>query len=237
MKPVPRAASIDLRRTKNMGEIHELKSRGENSSTIKTYMINEWFFSLQGEGVRAGTPNIFLRFTGCNLSCVKKAEGFDCDTEFTSGQKWSADQIVENLKRFNRSSFSASHNPWIVLTGGEPSLQLDDALVDRLHNEGFKLAIETNGTRAVSSKIDWITVSPKTAEHTIKQLTADEVKYVRAYGQGIPKTQIKAEHYLISPAFEGDYLPKENLDWCIRLVKENPQWRLSVQQHKIWKVR
>src|SRR5690606_8300820 len=115
---------------------------------------------------------------------------------------------------------------WMILTGGEPTLQLDDALIDRLHEEGFRLAIETNGLKPVSPKIDWICVSPKTAEHTIKQRTAHEVKYVRSYGMGLPETVVEAEHYLISPAFEGGHLPPKNLDWCIRLVKENPKWRL-----------
>jgi 7-carboxy-7-deazaguanine synthase len=197
----------------------------------KTYQINEWFFSLQGEGMRAGTANLFLRFTGCNLKCNQEEQGFDCDTEFTSGRKYSLDEISSHLKE------CAPNAKWIILTGGEPTLQIDDALLDRLHQDGYKIAIETNGTRAVSSKIDWITVSPKTAEHAIKQLTANEVKYVRSFGMGIPKTVVKADHYLISPAFEGDQVSAKNLEWCTKLVKENPEWRLSIQMHKFWKVR
>jgi 7-carboxy-7-deazaguanine synthase len=197
----------------------------------KAYRINEWFLSLQGEGLRAGTPNIFLRFSGCNLKCNEKEDGFNCDTEFTSGENWSLDQIIQNLKELSLDC------KWVVLTGGEPSLQIDDALLDRLHLEGYQIAIETNGTRKISSKIDWITVSPKGAEHCIEQKKAHEVKYVRAHGMGIPKTSVEAEYYLISPAFEGDILPKKNLEWCIDLVKKNPPWRLSLQQHKFMQIR
>lgn len=198
---------------------------------MKTYRINEWFYSLQGEGVRAGTPNIFLRFSGCNLTCSKEVEGFDCDTEFVSGHSWTLEEMILNLKE------SSPQADWIILTGGEPSLQIDDELIDRLHSSGYKIAIETNGTREISSKIDWITVSPKTAEHTIKQRTAHEVKYVRSYGMGIPKTVVEAEHYLISPAAEGNQIPLKNIEWCIKLVKENPLWRLSLQQHKLLGIR
>jgi len=197
----------------------------------KTYKINEWFYSLQGEGVRAGTANIFLRFSGCNLQCSKEIEGFDCDTEFTSGERWTSKQIIENLRKLS------SDCGWVILTGGEPTLQVDDALIDDLKAAGFKLAIETNGLRPVSPKIDWICVSPKTAEHTLKQPTAHEVKYVRSHGMGIPQPQIVAEHYLLSPAFEGSSLPPENLEWCLGLVKAHPQWRLSLQSHKFLGIR
>lgn len=197
----------------------------------KTYKINEWFFSLQGEGVRSGTANHFLRFSGCNLQCSKETEGFDCDTEFVSGERWTADQIITHLKSQSPSC------DWIILTGGEPTLQIDNELLDALKVAGFKLAIETNGLREVPSTIDWITVSPKTAEHTLKQRHANEVKYVRSYGMGIPQTSVTADHYLISPAFEGSYLPPQNLEWCLKLVKENPRWRLSLQTHKFMKIR
>jgi len=197
----------------------------------KKYFINEWFYSLQGEGLRAGCPSIFLRFGKCNLQCHQKEQGFDCDTEFESGNLWSLDEIVSEIKKI------AEDCRWIVFTGGEPSLQLDDTFIDRFHAEGFKLAIETNGTLAISSKIDWICVSPKTSEHSIKQKKAHEVKYVRSYGMGIPKTSVSADHYLISPAFEADHLPQKNLDWCIQLVKQHPEWRLSLQTHKWLKMR
>lgn len=194
------------------------------------YAVNEIFYSIQGEGVRAGTANLFLRFAGCNLQCRAETEGFDCDTEFASSCKMTSEQILAALK-------AASPNcRWIILTGGEPSLQLDAALVRELKAVGYLLAIETNGTRDVSAlNLDWVTVSPKTAEHTIRQTWAHEVKYVRAKGQGIPKPSCLAEWKVLSPAF-GDNT-RENLTWCIELVRQNPEWRLSVQQHKLWSVR
>jgi 7-carboxy-7-deazaguanine synthase len=198
---------------------------------MKQYAVNEMFYSLQGEGVRAGTPNLFLRFAGCNLTCRQETHGFDCDTEFVSSRKMTIDEIRAELQDLS------SNCKWIILTGGEPALQSDPDLLYNLHALGYKLAIETNGSVALPDGLDWITVSPKVAEHVIRQRTAHEVKYVRGYGQGIPKTVVEAEHYLISPAFNGADLDRKTLDWCIRLVKENPPWRLSVQQHKCWSIR
>jgi 7-carboxy-7-deazaguanine synthase len=233
------------------------------------YVVNEVFYALQGEGVRAGVPHVFVRFTACNLRCAKLAGekspgGFDCDTEFESGRGISVDELLGWIKRCHaRGSGSQDvRGAWIVLTGGEPALQLDADLCQRLHDAGFMLAIETNGSielprrrvdtamdgtttederpladRLASFHIDWITVSPKVAEHAIRQRVAHEVKYVRAYGQAIPKTVVEAMHHVISPAFDGDFLDPETLDWCKDLVKQNPRWRLSVQQHKGWRER
>ncbi|MCB9851787.1 MAG: 4Fe-4S cluster-binding domain-containing protein [Phycisphaerales bacterium] len=197
----------------------------------KTYRVNEIFFSVQGEGMRVGTANLFLRFTGCNETCRIETHGFDCDTEFASGRDMTIDDIIAQLRETGPTC------DWIVLTGGEPGLQVDRELIDALHAADFKLAIETNGSIELPAGIDWVTVSPKVAEHAIRQRTADEVKYVRGYGQGIPKTVVQAEYKLISPAFSGDQLDARTLDWCVMLVKENPDWRLSVQMHKAWRVR
>lgn len=199
----------------------------------REYRINEIFYSLQGEGIRAGTPNIFVRFSGCNLTCSEDDElsGFDCDTEFVSGRSLTAEQLLVEMR-----ALTACKN--IILTGGEPSLQLDDALVAVLRDAGYYMAIETNGTKELPDGLNWITVSPKSAEHTIRQKAASELKYVRHYGQGIPKPSAKADFYLLSPAFQaGNVIAKEDLEWCIRLIKENPSWRLSLQMHKFWRVR
>lgn len=198
--------------------------------------VNEIFYSLQGEGVRTGTPNVFVRFSGCNLECTLEAGprspgGFDCDTEFVSGRNLTLKQLLEEM------ADAAPPPGWCVLTGGEPGLQIDDALVGALHAHGWKVAVETNGTIVLPDAIDWITVSPKVAEHKVQQLQAHEVKYVRGYGQKIPKPRCRAEHKLISPAFIGNEIDQHALAWCIQLVKENPTWRLSTQQHKAWKVR
>jgi len=198
---------------------------------VDHYLVNEIFYSLQGEGVRAGTPNLFLRLSRCNLTCKVETHGFDCDTEFESGRRLSIPEILAEFRLLSESC------DWVILTGGEPALQTDAELIDALHAAGYKLAIETNGSIGLPPGLDWITVSPKVAEHAIRQRTAHEVKYVRGHGQAIPKTVVQAEHSLISPAFDGADVDPRTLDWCIRLCKENPPWRLSVQQHKLWKVR
>ena len=198
---------------------------------MERYFVNEIFYSLQGEGVRAGTPNLFLRLSRCNLACRVETHGFDCDTEFESGRWLTPGEIVDELRQLSASC------GWVILTGGEPALQVDAELIAALHEAGYMLAVETNGSIALPSGIDWITVSPKVAEHAVRQRTAHEVKYVRGHGQGIPRTAVEAEHYLISPAFDGAEVDPRTLDWCIRLCKDNPPWRLSVQQHKTWRVR
>ena len=201
------------------------------------YAVNECFASPQGEGVRAGTANVFLRLSGCNLRCNGAVEGEAlqpiCDTEFESGRTLDLAGVLAYVAEV------AGPCRWVILTGGEPGLQADRELVDALRGAGYQVAIETNGTVDVSGLgLDWITVSPKVAEHALKQLTAHEVKYVRGYGQGIPRTRVKAAHQIVSPAFEPDpAATRRNVAWCVRLVMENPEWRLSVQQHKAWAVR
>jgi len=201
-----------------------------------TVVVNDVFYSIQGEGVRAGTSNLFVRLSGCNLACNGTLDDQAylpvCDTEFVSGRKMTYAAVVARLRELSPTC------PWIILTGGEPALQLTPALTRYLHEAGYQLAIETNGTRPVDHvDLDWICVSPKVAEHALKQRTAHEVKYVRNYGQGIPKTVVTADHYLISPAFEGDLLDPKTLAWCIQLCKDHPPWRLSLQLHKVMQVR
>lgn len=204
--------------------------------TPKHYNINEIFYSIQGEGIRAGSMNFFVRFQYCNMRCDYEAGllspgGFSCETEFVSGRKLNLEDIYHQIKDLNSDCY------WLILTGGEPGLQVDDEFVDYFHSRGYKMAIETNGSIKLVDNIDWITVSPKVAEHAIKQLKADEVKYVRGYGQAIPKTVVEADYKLISPAFDGLHLDPKNLQWCIDLVKSNPEWRLSLQTHKFLNVR
>jgi len=206
---------------------------------MKQYTINEVFYSLQGEGVRAGTPNIFVRFSGCNLACngdEVEPGVFQpvCDTEFTSGRKVNPPMLLDWIEREGKDCKS------IIFTGGEPGLQLDFELVKFLKDHSYFLAIETNGTQdldVVHHLLDWITCSPKTAEHTLKLPSCHELKYVRGYGQGIPKPKIEAQHHLISPHAEAGVIRPDVLKWCIDLVKQNPQWRLSCQLHKLWSVR
>ena len=201
--------------------------------TSGTYVVNEIFYSLQGEGKNAGTPMVFVRFSDCNLRCSLSNAGFDCDTEFMSGREMSLAEILQAAETLNPKK------GWMLLTGGEPGLQLDDAFATAAQAAGWKLAVETNGTIPLPASIDWICVSPKSAEHTIRQHTADEVKYVRRHGMAIPTPTIKATHYLISPGFQSDgTVSLSDLEWCMKLIKENPdQWSLSVQYHKILNIR
>ena len=211
---------------------------------VKKYRVSEIFYSLQGEGARAGTANVFVRFSGCNMRCDREASelspgGFACDTEFESGRWMSAEEIVAEVLRLRPDpGVPGLWRASVILTGGEPLLQVDDTMVDRLKSADFYVALETNGSLPLPrSRPDWVCVSPKVAEHALKIEAADEVKYVRSSGQGIPKPRIKARHLVLSPAAETWGIPPENLAWCVRLVKDNPEWRLSVQQHKAWRLR
>lgn len=207
----------------------------------RTYRVNEIFYSMQGEGMRAGEMSVFVRLTGCNMSCAmepgeRSPGGFDCDTEFASGVPMTSSEIVARCRELIPTP--DGWTPWIVLTGGEPSLQADRALVAQLQESGFRVAMETNGSADVSGLgLDWITCSPKVAEHAVRCLRANEVKYVRGAGQGIPRPACEADHYLISPAFNGLAIDREAMATCIALVRSNPRWRLSVQMHKSWGVR
>ena len=220
------------------------------SKSDKNYTVNEVFYSMQGEGVRAGTMNVFLRFTGCNLQCSEEAGpkspgGFDCDTEFTSGRRMSAAQVIdfcdETMVAGGFKESKHGNQKSVIFTGGEPALQLDPSLVQAFKDRGYYTCIETNGSKDVSGLgLDWITVSPKVAEHAVRQMEADEVKYVRGYGQALPNPTCKADHQLISPAFDGVTLrvdgidqDQRSLEWCVGLIREDPRWRLSVQLHKV----
>lgn len=194
------------------------------------YKINEIFYSPQGEGARSGTANVFIRFAGCNLTC-----GF-CDTEFESGVDMTAGEIAQAVKVL------MPHPRAVILTGGEPLLTYDMEIFRALKSQARvkTIACETNGSVVQKAPLGWISCSPKVAEHVlVKNFPngVDELRYVRHKGQGIPECKIKATHYFLSPEFNGNEADRENLDWCIRLIKENPTWRISVQMHKLWHVR
>lgn len=197
------------------------------------YTVQEMFYSLQGEGARAGSANVFVRFAGCNLTCRKSVEGFDCDTDFSGGLKMTGPEILARARELAPKGEGA-----VIFTGGEPTLQLDAELVSLFRNADFYAAIETNGLREVPSNIDWISCSPKTAEHTLFEQGVTELRYVRSANQPLPRPRLSARHWFLSPAFSDDEREfRANLAWCIKLCKENPTWRLSVQQHKLWGVR
>ncbi len=207
---------------------------------MRQYSVNEVFYSLQGEGYRAGYPSVFLRFAGCNLQCRREVEGFDCDTDFSGGRKMTAEEVVAAVDR--AAGAAKREGMVVILTGGEPTLQLDRPLCDALHAAGYAVAVETNGTNEIESGlVDFISCSPKTAEHTLRVGaggSVDELRYVRHAGQALPKPALVADHHFISPAFEPDgTVKRETLEWCVNLCKENPTWRLSLQLHKLLGVR
>ena len=190
--------------------------------------VNEIFYSIQGEGQRVGTANIFIRLAGCDLTC-----GF-CDTEFESYNEYALPELVQKLNEFDTDC------PNIIWTGGEPALQLDMEIVKYFHDNDYYQSIETNGNNKVPAGLDYIVVSPKVAEHVVKKNFKDtivnELRYTRHSGQGIPKPSIEAEHKFISPIFNGNSLDGKNLNHCIKLVKDNPEWKLSIQIHKLLKI-
>ena len=194
--------------------------------------ISEIFYSLQGEGLRIGTPTIFIRLQGCKtkFACLKK--GIICDTEFESGNEWSLEQLLSWIENNGKSCKE------ITWTGGEPTDQLTEETINYFKDKGFYQAIETSGLNPVPTGIDFVALSPKVGEHVIKKNfnKVDELKYVRHQGQAIPKPSIKASHYWLSPHSDGFNINPDNLKHCVDLCIENPQWKLSLQSHKVWGV-
>jgi organic radical activating enzyme len=190
--------------------------------------VSEIFYSLQGEGIRAGEPSIFVRLQGCSAKNACYASGVRCDTEFESGKKFTLDELLAMLRRWPCR--------WIVWTGGEPTDQLTDEVVAFFHEAGFKQAIETSGLHPAPTGLDWVAVSPKVADHVVAKNFpdgVDELRYIRHSGQSIPQPSVQAKHYLISPHFDGFNANDANVRHCIQLCLENPTWRLSIQQHKL----
>ncbi len=194
---------------------------------MSNYKVNEVFYSLQGEGARAGSANVFVRFAGCNLQCNVTDHGFDCDTNFSGGTAYTLNELVACIR-----SADVRNCKSIIWTGGEPSLQLTIELLQALPE--FYHAVETNGTKELPTQVDWISCSPKTAEHTLRCGTVDELRYVINAGMALPKPKLKATHYFVSAAFEPDEtITKDSFEHAVKLCKENPKWKLSLQTHKL----
>lgn len=193
-----------------------------------TYLVNEIFYSLQGEGRWAGRAAIFIRFSGCNLKCPF------CDTDFKAYQKMTAKDILGELLKYSQCNF-------VVLTGGEPTLQVGKEFVEMLHSNGYYVAMETNGTREVPYNVDWVTISPKTAyvkNGEVWMTKAEEVKVVYDGEHEPSDFGIEADEYYIQPCDTGDaYKNEEIIRQCVEYVENHPKWKLSLQQQKILKVR
>lgn len=190
--------------------------------------VNEIFYSLQGEGYYSGTPAVFVRLSGCNLQCPF------CDTQHEAGIEMSEEAIVDAVRQY-----PATH---VVVTGGEPSLQLTESLVDALHAVHKIVAVETNGTHALPANVDWVTLSPKAAFVDGAEVTltrADEIKVVYD-GVHDPDMQLATLNFslptllFLQPCDSGD--ARRNADTVqatVEYVKRHPEWRLSLQIHKI----
>ncbi len=195
--------------------------------------ISEIFYSLQGEGARVGTPTVFIRLQGCKTKNACMVYGVVCDTEFESGKEMSLEAIKTWL---NDNSNDCKEITW---TGGEPLDQLTDEIVSYFKELGYYQAIETSGLKPSVKGLDFICVSPKVAEHVVKKNFPNgvsELRYVRHKGQDVPQPSIKANHYYISPHSDGYEINNKNMKHCIQLCLDNPQWKLSLQNHKIWNV-
>ena len=209
-----------------------------------SYAVKEMFLTLQGEGVQAGRRAVFLRFAGCNLWSGREQDRATavcrfCDTDFVGtdglggGKFADADRLADAALGFWGEGVEGRY---IVLTGGEPMLQVDDALVDALHDRGFTIAIESNGTLAAHPGIDWICVSPKAGSDVV-QRSGHELKLVWPQpGGGHSLADVDAmtgwafDHHLIQPL--DDVHAPDNARAAIALVMDRPQWRLTVQAHK-----
>ena len=222
---------------------------------MKTFRVNEIFYSLQGEGRNTGRAAVFVRFAGCNLRCPF------CDTEFDTFREMTAEEIVATISQYPAR--------FVVLTGGEPTLQVDEAFVDLLHQHGYEVAMESNGTRPAPNNLDWLTVSPKESPRgTRNEALGSAALLCKEGGTRLPN-ELKVvfdentdpETFLLPPSLQSKaaepsasfLLPRETppllylqpcdtgdaarnayiINRCVDYIKAHPQWRLSLQTHKL----
>jgi 7-carboxy-7-deazaguanine synthase (Cx14CxxC type) len=206
-----------------------------------TYTVKEIFYTLQGEGAHTGRPAVFLRFAGCNLWTGREADRAGavcnfCDTDFVGvgpdGGKFAQPQDLARAVASRWPAHSARAKKFVVCTGGEPLLQLDDPAIGALHAEGFEVAVETNGTQPPPHGLDWICVSPK-AQAPVVLTRGNELKLVYPQADAPPErfAALSFDHFFLQP-MDGPALvanTRAATDYCLA----HPQWRLSVQTHKI----
>ena len=208
----------------------------------KKYKIKEIFYSIQGEGFHSGTPAVFIRFSGCNLWSGREEDRSKaickfCDTDFlgtggSNGGLYTAPMLLDKIQELS----SASGCRFVVLTGGEPLLQLDEKLIYILKNAGYYLALETNGTLNAPPGLDWITVSPK-AGAALSQKSGDELKLVYPQ-QGLNPAEVENlnfKHLYLQP--KDDKNLKTNIEKTLNYCLKNPKWKLSLQIHKILNIK
>jgi 7-carboxy-7-deazaguanine synthase len=206
-----------------------------------TYSVKEMFLTLQGEGVHAGRRAVFVRFAGCNLWTGREVDRATaicrfCDTDFVGTDGVGGGKFADAALLAAAVAGHWGPEPtrrFVVLTGGEPMLQIDDALIDALHREGFEIAIESNGTIAAHPGIDWVCISPKAGSEVV-QRHGDELKLVWPQA-GIDVDAIEQwdfAHHLVQPM---DAVGQEafNRDEAVAFAMARPRWRLSLQTHKL----
>lgn len=207
-----------------------------------TYQVKEIFYTLQGEGTHAGRPAVFCRFAGCNLWSGREAHRASavcrfCDTDFVGtdglggGSFRTAQLLAAAISAEWRGQQHTRARPFVVCTGGEPLLQLDAPLIEALHDAGFEIAVETNGTLPAPAGLDWICVSPKSTS-TLVLTSGDELKLVFPQQDALPERfEGMAFDTLRLQPMDGDDLESNTklaIDYCL----EHPQWLLSLQTHK-----
>ena len=204
-----------------------------------SYAVKECFYTLQGEGAQAGRPAVFLRFAGCNLWSGREQDRATavctfCDTDFvgTDGEGGGKFATPEALADWVASRWPGGGTPYVVCTGGEPLLQLDEAAIDALHAKGFEVAVETNGTQPAPRGLDWICVSPK-ADAEVVLTKGHELKLVYPQPAALPErfAGLDFEHFFLQP-MDG-LLKNKNTRAAIDYCLAHPQWRLSLQTHKL----
>lgn len=207
-----------------------------------SYAVKEIFLTLQGEGVHAGRRAVFLRFAGCNLWTGREEDRATaicqfCDTDFVgmngeNGGRYDAEALAAKVAEIWGEG---SDSRYVVMTGGEPMLQVDDGIVDALHAEGFTIAIESNGTLPVCPGIDWVCISPKSGSNVV-QHQGNELKLVWPQ-PGSDTAAMEAwnfDNFLIQPMDSGNAdSNRANVEAATRFVMDHPKWRLSLQNHKI----
>ncbi len=186
--------------------------------------VNEIFASLQGEGRNTGRAAVFVRFSGCNLRCPF------CDTDHAGYREMTDAEILEAIGGYGLR--------FVILTGGEPALQADDAFVDMLHSAGYEVAMETNGTRPVPAGIDWLTVSPKQYHcgeaACLAVSRCDELKCIFDGESAVSDFGVDARYRYLQPCDVGDARRNGEITAaCMAYIMEHPEWRLSLQTHKL----
>jgi 7-carboxy-7-deazaguanine synthase len=210
-----------------------------------TYTVKEIFYTLQGEGAQTGRPAVFLRFSGCNLWTGREedraaAECSFCDTDFVGvGPDGGRFRTAQDLAAAVRAAWpvaSTTARPLVVCTGGEPLLQLDDPAVAALHDAGFEIAVETNGTQPAPAGIDWLTVSPK-GRTQLRLARGSELKLVYPQADAPPERfeTLDFAHFFLQP-MDGPEVER-NTRLALAYCLAHPRWRLSLQTHKLLGIR